>query len=268
MGKKIIFRTIKIIVLVYCLAGIVLFYMQDKLLFHPEPVSADSTWHFAGPWKELTVPYSAGSNINIVQFYGEAAVTRGVVLYFHGNKKNISRYAENAALFTRNNYEVWMIDYPGFGKSTGTFSEQALYDWSLVLYKLARARFAPGEIVIYGKSLGSGVAAQLAAVRDCKRLILETPYYSFPSIVGSWLPFYPVNNMIRFKIPTWSYLEKVTAPVTVFHGTDDWTIPLRNAQKLTPYLKKEDEFIVIENGRHNDLTDFPLFQERLDIALK
>ena len=70
-----------------------------------------------------------------------------------------------------------MIDYPGFGKSTGVFSEQLLYDWALTLYKLARAYYSPDSIIIYGKSMGTGIAAQLASIRDCRHLILETPYY-------------------------------------------------------------------------------------------
>lgn len=205
--------------------------------------------------------------MNIIQFLTDKPV-KGVILYFHGNKRNIARYAPVAPNFTSNGYEIWMIDYPGFGKSTGRFNEKNLYDWALTFYKLARARFAPDSIIIYGRSLGSGIASQLASVRDCRMLILETPYYSLPSIIDSYLPIYPSNTLIQYEFPTWKYLQKVTAPVIIFHGSNDWTIPLRNSKKLTPYLKPGDEFVIIPGGKHNNLNDFPLFQQTLDSLLR
>ena len=84
----------------------------------------------------------------------------------------------------------------------------------------------------------------------------ETPYYTLPSIIGNYAPIYPVERMIHFKIPTWKYLQDVTAPVLILHGTNDWTIPLRNAEKLKPFLKKNDQFKIIEGGHHNDLWNF------------
>ena len=267
VNRKKFFRWLKIIIAVYCIVGIALYYLQDKLLFHPVAVPKEQRYQFPYPFREVNLPYNANSNINIIQFTTAASI-RGVVLYFHGNMENIGHYARFAPEFTRNGYEVWMIDYPGFGKSTGEFSEQKLYDWSLILYKLARARFSKDSIIIYGKSLGTGIAAQLASIRDAKRLILETPYYSVPSIVGEYVPIYPVNKMIKFKIPTYQYLQNVEAPVTIFHGTSDWTIWIRNAKRLTKFFKPGDEFIAIRGGNHNDLHDFNLFQEKLDSVLK
>jgi len=268
MKKKILFRWIKVIVLVYCLIGIAIYYGQNKLLFHPQPLAASSAYAFPYPFKEVNIPYNKNSTINIIQFAASQPRAKGVVLYFHGNKQNINRYAKAAPDFTSRGYEVWMIDYPGFGKSTGDFTEQRLYDWALIFYKLAQARYSKDSIIIYGKSMGTGIAAQLATIRDCKALILEAPYYSFPSIIGSWLPVYPVNTMIHFKLPTWQYVQAVTNPVIIFHGTSDYTIPYRNSKKLKPYLKPTDEFVTIEGGKHNDLPAFPAYKQTLDSLLK
>lgn len=268
MKKKIIFRWLKLFILIYCLVGLCLYYLQDKYLFHPKALPDSYTYHFDVPFKEVNLPYNATTNINIVQFLTKDSVPKGVVLYFHGNRENINYYAAAAPVFTRNGYEVWMLDYPGFGKSTGEFTEQHLYNWSLLTYKLARAGFSPNQIVLYGRSLGTGIAAQLAAVRDCKALVLESPYYSLPSVVGSYFPVYPVNKLIHFKIPTWQFMQQVTAPVTIFHGTSDMTILYRNARRLQPFLKKEDRFVTIEKGHHNDLAAFPLYQQTMDEVLK
>jgi pimeloyl-ACP methyl ester carboxylesterase len=251
---------------VYCIVGIALYYLQDKLFFHPVVVPKKFTYHFSIPYKEVNLPFNTSSNINIIQFTTPGHA-KGVVLYFHGNRENISHYARFAPEFTRNGYEVWMIDYPGFGKSTGEFTEQKMYDWALLMYKLCRARFSKDSIIIFGKSMGSGIAAQLGSIRDTRRLILETPYYSFPSIIGQYAPIYPLNKMIRFKIPTYEYLQNVTAPITIFHGTSDWTIRESNAKRLIPFLKPGDEFVSIEGGGHNDLHQYKIFQQKLDSVL-
>lgn len=264
--KKKIFRWVKIIVIIYCLVGIGLYFFQNKLLFRPVAIAKDKLYNFSQPHKEINIPYTDSSNMNIVQFL-PAGNAKGVVLYFHGNRRNISWYEKYSSTFTRNGYEIWMLDYPGYGKSTGELTEKILYDWALTTYKLARTRFSPDSIVIYGKSLGTGVASQLAAVRDCRYLLLETPYYDCASVIGQYAPIYPLKQMMHFKLPVHEYLKKVTAPVVIFHGTDDGVITYRNAKRLKPLLKPNDQFVTIEEGSHNDLSKFPIYQQKMDSLL-
>jgi pimeloyl-ACP methyl ester carboxylesterase len=267
MRKKIFFW-VKIAIMVYCLVGIALYYLQDKLIFHPDVLAENYQYDFPFPFKEVNLPYTRESNINIVQFLPSDSAVKGVVLYFHGNGQNITRYASQAPLFTKNGYEVWMIDYPGYGKSTGELTEQNLYDWALIFYKLARAHFSKDSIILYGRSLGTGIAAQLAAIRDCKALILEAPYYSLPSLAFTKAPIYPVNQMIKYKFPTWKYLPEVTAPVTIFHGTNDRLIPVSQSEKLAPFLKKGDQLIRIEGGGHNNCAQSEVYRSKLDSILQ
>jgi uncharacterized protein len=192
---------------------------------------------------------------------------KGVVLYFHGNRKNIGWYARYAPNFTKNGYEVWMLDYPGYGKSTGKLTEALLYEYAHQLYKLARASFGADSIVLYGKSMGTGVVAELASKKNCRRLILETPYYSMQALAANYFPIYPVKRMIHYQLPTYQYVKTINAPVSILHGTSDWTIPYRNAARLKGVLKPSDEFIIIEGGSHNDLNDFALYHQKLDSLL-
>ncbi len=266
--KKKIFFWAKIIIILYCVVGIILYYFQEKMIFHPEVLDENYQYDFPFPFKEVNIPYTRESNINIVQFQPADSIVKGVVLYFHGNGQNISRYAAHAPLFTKNSYEVWMIDYPGYGKSTGELNEQMLYDWALIFYKLARARFSPDSIVLYGRSLGTGIAAQLAAVRDCKALLLEAPYYSLPSLAAAKAPIYPVNQMIKYKFPTYQYLKEVTAPVIIFHGTEDGLIPFSQSKRLVPYLKKGDELVSVEGAGHNNCLAFEEYKRKLDSILQ
>lgn len=268
MSRKIFFRWVKVVVLLYSITGIAFYYLQDQILFHPEKIHPDTAFTFKVPFKEVYIPYNQQSAISIVQFTPADSLPKGVVLYFHGNEKNITRYAEYAPLFTRNRYEVWMIDYPGFGKSTGDFTEKTLYEWALQLYKLAEARFSKDSIVIYGKSLGTGIAAQLASIRDCKKLILETPYYDFRSVVRRYLFLYPLNRMMPYHLPTWQYLQKTDAPVTIFHGTADGVIPYSNAERLKQFLKPGSSFITIEGASHNRIYDSELANRELNKVLQ
>ncbi|HMH22887.1 MAG TPA: alpha/beta fold hydrolase [Puia sp.] len=266
--KKKIFRWAKVFILVYCTGGIVLYYGQNSMLFHPVTVDKHTRYEFGQAYTEVNLPYDRETNLNIIQFRTPDSVAKGVVLYFHGNRANISRYASFAPSFTGRGYEVWMIDYPGFGKSTGKFTEQKLYDYALQLYKLARSRYKPSGIILYGKSLGTCMATQLANARDCRRLILETPCYSMTSLIRHWLPIYPIGTMLHYRFPNNEWLPGVTAPVSIFHGTSDGVIPYSNAARLKPLLKPGDEFITIEGGSHNDLYSFPLFRQKLDSLLE
>jgi pimeloyl-ACP methyl ester carboxylesterase len=262
-------RFLKVFLLAYGVIGIAVYYGQDKFLFHPEALLRQEPYNFQIPHKELNIPFDESSNLNIVQFtLGQDSVKpKGVVLYFHGNRKNISWYAKYVPDFTKNGYEVWMIDYPGFGKSTGPLTEDRLYAYSAQLYKLARASYSADSIIIYGKSMGTGIAAQLASTHNLKLLVLETPYYSIPALVGHFLPIYPVSRMIHYQLPNYDYIPKVLAPIVIFQGNDDGVVPYRQAKRLEPLLKKGDRFITIEGGSHNDLSSYPLYQQSLDSLL-
>ncbi|MBC6493008.1 alpha/beta hydrolase [Flavihumibacter stibioxidans] len=265
------FRWLKILLLAYALIGIAAYYLQDYFLFHPEPLTKSAKFDFDYPHREVNIPFDAGSNLNIVQFMPDssraAAPVKGVVLYLHGNKKNINWYARQVPAFTGRGYELWMIDYPGFGKSTGPLTEERMYAYAEQLYRLARAKYSADSITIYGKSMGTGIAAWLASRSSCKQLILETPYYSLRSLVQRYLPVYPVSRMIRYNFPTWEFLPKVVAPVVIFHGTEDGVIPYSNAARLQPLLKPADKFITIADGSHNDLPEYEGYKKGLDSVL-
>lgn len=264
--KRRLFFWLKILLIIYAAGGIALYYFQDYIFFRPVQLDKRYEFEFDYPFREVNIPYNAESNINIIQFTSDS-LPKGVVLYFHGNRRNIEWYARFSEVFTRNGYEVWMMDYPGYGKSTGERTEKKLYEWSLLFYKLARANYSPDSIILYGKSLGSGLAAQLASVRDCKNLILETPYYNFTSLVRQYVPFYPLNRIIKYKFPTNEYLPNVTAPITIFHGTKDRLIWYSNASKLKPLLKPGDEFITLEGGGHRGLPRYSAYQLKMDSLL-
>lgn len=265
--RRRLFRWIKVAVLLYAVIGIALYYLQEKFLFHPEKLPAGYSWKFDVPFKELNIPFNEKDTVNMVKFFPTDSVRKGVVIYYHGNKENIGRYAKFVTLFTANGYEVWMQDYPGYGKSTGTRTEKKMYEQAMALYTMAAGKYGRDSIILYGKSLGTGIAAYVASQITCKRLILETPYYSIPDLFGCYAFIYPTQRMSTYKIPTNEYLQLVNYPVTIFHGTDDGVIPYRCASKLKKVLKPTDEFITIEKGTHHNLAGFDLYKNKMDSLL-
>jgi uncharacterized protein len=264
MKRKKLWRVLRALLIIYITGGIVLYFLQDLIIFHPKPLARDYNFNFKQPFKELNLSPDGHRNLNIVQFLPKEK-PKGIVLYFHGNMNNIERYAQYAPVFTKNNYEVWMIDYPGYGKTTGKRSEQTMYHDALLLYGLAIKKTAADNIIIYGKSLGTGVASYLASAKRCKQLILETPYYSMASMTRYYVPIYPAR-LLRYSFPSFQYLKKVNVPVTIFHGTSDEVIPYSQSMKLKKELPRIN-LITVLNGKHNNLYRFPRVIQKLDSLL-
>lgn len=268
MTKKRILKWLKKLLIVYVAGGLALYLLQDAILFHPVSLKRSHRYDFPFPHKDISIPLGGKDTLNLIDFTVPDTAKRGVVLYFHGNKRNISWYARFIPYFTRHGYEVLMIDYPGYGKSTGKLTEQKLYDWSALVYDIAIKKYAADSIIIYGKSMGTGIASHLAAEKDCSRLILETPYYDFPSVISHYLPIYPVRWMLHYQLPTYQYLPKVKAPITIFQGTRDRLITYSNAKRLQPLLKQQDEFVTVKGASHNNLYDYELVVQKLDSLLR
>jgi uncharacterized protein len=266
---KAIVNAAKVMLFLYALIGILLWTFQDKLLFQATPLPPGYKYNFKEPHRDILIRLNEKEQLSIVEFYpDDTNHIRGVVLYFHGNMDNVSHYVQFVPSFTKHGYEVWMMDYPGYGKSTGDVTEQRFYSDALLLYKMAEKQFKTDSIIFYGKSLGTGVATELASHAGGKRLILETPYYSITSLAADRFPIYPAGTMVNYKFPLNEFLPYVQIPVTIFHGTDDEVIPYSNAEQLKTLLKKTDEFITIEKGMHNDLNTFALYQQKLDSLLR
>lgn len=252
------------LLLLYLLVGVFFYFGQELFFFHPTPLKKEHRFTFTQPFQEWNVA-TGGENLSILRF-PTVRPAKGIVLFYHGNMRNVEHYATYPQLFTSRGWEVWMIDYPGFGKTTGKRSEERMYRDALLMYDLAAKRVNPEAIYVYGKSIGTGVAAHVAAQRQCRGLMLETPYYSIPSLAAHYLPLYPADWLTRYKFPTHANLPEVKGHVTIFHGTRDEVIPYRQAQRLWDENKRA-RFITMEGGRHNNLATFPIYLKTLDSLL-
>ena len=268
LRRRTVLRILTLIAFFYALIGIVYYHAQERILFRPVAVSSDSSYAFSIPSEEIMIHHHPGADLHITKFPASADVVRkGVVIYLHGNRRNVTWYVDRVPFFTARGYDVWMPDYPGFGKSTGPLEEAMLYEYAKQTYMLARVECAPDSIWVYGRSMGTGVAAWLSSKVAVKGLVLETPYRSIPSLVSTWMPIWPTQRLSRFELPVEDYLLRVSVPVTMLHGTKDRVIPLSHAGRLRSVLKPGDRFVTIEGGGHNDLPAHEVYVKVMDSLL-
>ncbi len=246
---------------------IALYFLQKKILLRPKRLPQNFVFRFDIPFKEINIPFETQYNINLIKFFVGSNESKGIVLYFHGNRDNVIRYAKHVPDFTRHQYEVWIPDYPEYGKSTGMFTEENVYRQAMILYNMALENTRKENIIVYGKSLGSGIASWLASEKDCRHLILETPYFSMTDLFGIHAPGFLTKKFYHFRFPNNEYLKKVSSPVTIFHGSHDRVIPYNNSVKLKDYMKPGDEFVTIKNASHNNVNNYTLYHKKLNEIL-
>lgn len=246
--------------------GTSLYYLQEKMLFWPTVLAQDYKYEFSYSFDELFLKTEEKAIINALHF--KAAKPKGVMLYFHGNAGDLSRWGAIAEYFVGKDYDVLIMDYRTYGKSTGKLSEDALYHDAHYIYNYLKERYNESEITIYGRSLGTGIAAQLASKHNPKQLILETPYYSMVDVAKKRFPIIPVKQLMRYQLPSHQFIQEVDCPITMFHGTKDRVIPLESAEQLYHSASnKKIAFNVIEGGGHNNLSDFEAYHNLIKKVL-
>ena len=180
----------------------------------------------------------------------------GLILYFHGNSRSIKGWARYAKDFFRYNYDVVLVDYRGFGKSTGKRTEKDMLSDMQFVYDTLAVQYTEHHIIVYGRSLGSGFAAKIASDNKPRYLILDAPYYSFTKVIERFLPILPIRFLLRFHLRTDKWIRHVNCHTYIIHGTKDRLIPISNSEKLQALNPKKITLIRIAEGGHNNLPSF------------
>jgi uncharacterized protein len=249
----------------YILICVALYFVQECLIFFPEVLAPDFTFTFPGRFEHYMLP-SNGAVISALYF--KADHPKGVVLYFHGNAGSLRSWGNVAETFVQRGYDVLMPDYRGYGKSSGRItSEQMLHDDAAVAYQYLLEHYPKEQIVVYGRSIGSGIATYLAKTHRPRMLILETPYFSLKEIVRHHYPFVP-GALLKYPLRTDLWIGEVTCPVYLFHGTNDDLIPHSASERLATLVRTEHQLITIVGGEHNDLDNFVHYGQQLDRILR
>jgi alpha-beta hydrolase superfamily lysophospholipase len=248
------------------IATSLLYVLQEKLIFLPTKLDKRHQYSFSVPFEEFFLEASDGAQLNALHF--KRPDPKGVIVYFHGNAGDLSRWGEIALFFVEQNYDVIIMDYRTYGKSTGNLTEENLFSDAELFYKYALNRYPEKEIIVYGRSLGAAIATNVASKNEPKKLILETPFYNLHDVAKNRFSFLPVKQLLKFEFASNAYIKKVKSPIVIFHGTQDEVVPYPSGRKLFGAISGEQKkFYTIQNGGHNDLVNFEAFRKGIDQEL-
>lgn len=245
--------------------GITIYVFQERLIFHPEVLANEYEYRFDANFEELFFETDDGDKINALLFKAENS--KGVVYYHHGNSFNLAYWGQRAEDLLKNGYDVLFYDYRSFGKSSGKVkNEKMLYADAVMIYKEILHDYPEKDIVIYGCSLGTGIATKLAYDNRPKLLILETPYFNFYDVSKYHYPYLPTSILLHYQFKINKLLPELTIPAYLFHGTADKTVPYNSSVRLEQ-LATHIDLTTIENGSHSDLNTFEEYQEKMKAIL-
>jgi fermentation-respiration switch protein FrsA (DUF1100 family) len=244
-----------------------LYFLQERILFLPTVLEQNYQFQFNKPFEELNLKTDDGAKLNAIHF--KIDNPKGVILYFHGNAGDLSRWGTIAEYFVEKQYDVLIMDYRTYGKSTGKLSEAVFYTDAQLFYNYLKDRYNENDITIYGRSLGTGIATNLASKNNPKQLILETPYYSILDVAKDRFPVFPVKKLLKYQFPSHQFIKEAKCPITIFHGTEDAIVPYASAEKLFKAAPKlQTTFISIEGGNHNNLSNYEAYSDPINHFLK
>lgn len=192
----------------------------------------------------------------------EEGVGAGLILYFGGNADDATRFV----VYTKElqGYDVIAFNYRGYLGSTGTPSEEALFEDALKIYDT----YAKGrKVVVIGRSLGTGVATYLASKRVVDGLVLLTPYDSILSLAKLKYPFFPIDLLLKNKFETVNYLPLVKAKIAIIEVENDVTIPRYHLEKLLEAMPSKPLHIILSNTTHGKILEHPAFTQELQTIL-
>ena len=229
------------------------YVFQSRLVYFPEVGRAVAATPQAYGLRFEPVTIETEDDERLAGWWVPAENARGTVLFFHGNAGNISHRLDYLAMFNRLRYSTLIVDYRGYGESTGSPSEQGTYrdaraSWDHLRHaRMARAQ----DIVVVGESLGGAVAAWLAARERPRAVVLASTFTSVPDLGAQVYPFLPVRLLSRFRYDSLAAVKAISSPLLVAHSPEDDIIPYAHGRALFAAAGEPKEFLELAGG-HND----------------
>lgn len=245
-----------------------LWWRQESMLFYPVPLPADHRLATAPDIVERTVDVP-GARLSVLHL--ERPGARGVVFFLHGNAGNLQGWFSNADLYRDAGYDLVMPDYRGFGKSTGRIgSASELREDVRAVWSQVAAQYRGRKVVLYGRSLGTGLAAELAQELSARGqppdlTVLVSAYTSFRALAAEFYPWVP-GWLLRYPLETEAHLPRIAGPVLLVHAEKDSLIRVHHLQRLRQVLPGA-RVLVVPGADHNDLHESPVYRDGLRRAL-
>lgn len=235
---------------IYAMLCLALYVFQPRLVYFPMKAMAATPAAIGLGYEDVILETAAGTPVH--GWYLPGREHARTLLFLHGNAGNISHRLDSLRLFHELGLNVLIIDYSGFGQSGGKPGEQQTYEDARLAWRhLTGARgVAPERIVVFGRSLGAGVAAWLATEESPGALILESAFTSVPALARKYYPIFPVHWLARIRYDIASRLPGVACPVLIVHSRDDEIVPIDHGRALFEIARDPKSLLEIR-GSHN-----------------
>jgi len=249
--RSMLFSLSFILVATWLVFAGILYVTQEQLIFIPSRHLTSDPSAVGLGYENVTLDTPDGERLH--GWYVPAENPKGVLLFLHGNAGNISHRLASIEIFHQLDLSTFIIDYRGYGSSTGKISETGSYvDAETAWNHLTMARgHAPREIIIFGRSLGAAIAAWLAARVDPAGVILESPFRSLESLARQYYPYMPVGTLLRNHYPTETYVAAIHRPILIIHSREDELIPYSHGESLAATAAERAVLHTIHGG-HNE----------------
>ena len=252
----IVLKWLAIALVAVYLGGLALLYVRQRSMLFPIPPIGRTAPAAAGlPEAEEHVLTTADGE-KVIVWHVPAKTGRPVVLFFHGNGDFLAGRVRRFKGITSDGTGLVALSFRGYAGSTGSPSEQGLLQDAAAAYAFTTARYAGDRIVVWGFSLGTGVAVALASEHPAGKLILEAPYTSTVDVAASLFPFLPIRLLMRDPFHSDQRIVQVKVPLLIMHGENDAAIPIRFGERLFDMANEPKQFILLPGGGHENLDDF------------
>jgi uncharacterized protein len=245
-----------IVIFLFLYVGLatILYFTQRSLMYFPETIHTPPREAGLPEAEEITLTASDG--VRLVGWYVPPHEGKPVILYFHGNGGALRYRVERFHALIKDGIGLVAIEYRGYGGSQGSPSEQGLFADGEAAYAFAAAHYQPEQIVLWGESLGSGVAVYLAAEKPVGRVILEAPFTSAAAVAALRYWFLPVRLLMKDQFRSDERIQNVTAPVLILHGLNDHVVPYAMGERMFDLTKANRHIVRFLEGGHEDLDRF------------
>ena len=235
----------------YSVMGWTLYFMQPKFVYKPLRQVSYTPEELDIDFEDVI--FETADGLQLAGWYMPAKESGYTVLFCHGNGGNIMHRLDTINIFYNLGINCFVFDYRGYGDSEGEPTEEGTYMDAYAAYKwlTENKRIPAEEIIIFGRSIGASIAAQLAGRVRAKALVLESAFTSYVDIGKTFYPYMPVRWFARFKYNTIGYVKNVHYPVMIIHSRDDNTVPFEFGMRLYHAANEPKEFVEI-SGSHND----------------
>lgn len=241
-----------------------LYFSQEEMIFPATKLSPGFQFSFDVPFQEMMIPVD-GAEINGLHF--QQPDSRGLIFFLHGNGGSLDSWTSNVGYYQRINYDLFIFDYRGYGKSTGQIqSEAQLHEDVRTVWDIVSRLYPDKPIVLYGRSLGTALAAKLATTVNPDLLILVSPFSSMVAMARQQYPYLPYW-LLRYQFRTDEHIARVQTPIVFVHGDQDNVIPLEHSITLKERTSAIAKMLVIEGAGHGDIHEFQKYLEGLAVEL-